>query len=226
MPRFSANLGFLWPDRDLPARIAAAGRAGFKAVELHFPYDVPAAATKAAVAAAGVELLGINTAAGDSGAGLGAVPGREAEFRALAAQAIDYAAEAGGTAVHVMAGRPGAVDHEAAHAVFVQNLEFATAKAAAHGLTILLEPLNPHDMPGYFYHRIEDAADMQDRVGADNLKLMFDAYHVGRAQGDVVTRLRALFDRIGLVQIAAVPSRAEPDEGEIAYRAFSTNSTG
>ncbi len=107
MLRFSANLGFLWPDRPLTERIAAAGRAGFKAVELHFPYDTPAAETRAACAEAGVKLLAINTNI-DTGAGghlgLAAVTGREKDFAALIEQAIAYATEAGGTAVHVMAG--------------------------------------------------------------------------------------------------------------------------
>ena len=82
---------------------------------------------------------------------------------------------------------------------------------------ILLEPLNPRDMPGYFYSRVEEAVEVIDRVEAPNLKLMFDAYHIGACQGDVLTRMRENFARIGHVQIAAVPSRAEPDEGEIAY---------
>lgn len=223
MQRISANLGFLWPGLPLLERIAAAGRAGFKAIELHFPYEVPAAETRAACGRAGAILLGINSERGDVAkgeVGLGAVPGREAEFQAIVDQGLAYAAAAGGVSVHAMAGRPGTATYEAARDCFVENLRIATKKAAGNGLTILLEPLNEDDMPGYFYSRIEDAADLQDRVGAPNLQLMFDVYHVGRAQGDVLTRLAALFDRIGHVQIAAVPSRAEPDEGEIDYRAI------
>lgn len=220
--RLSANLGFLWPDRELIERIGAASRAGFKAVELHWPYDTPASEVKAACAAAGVQLLGINTALGDAArgeAGLGALPGREADFEATAFQALDYATAAGGTSVHAMAGKPGDAAFEAARETFVANLKSMTVEAARRGLTVLLEPLNPHDMPGYFYSRVEEAADIQDRVGADNLKIMFDVYHVGRTQGDVLTRLEAHIDRIGHVQIAGVPARQEPDRGEIAYRA-------
>ena len=223
MLRFSANLGFLWPGRPLLERIAAAGRAGFKAVELHFPYDTPAAETKAACARAGVTLLGINTNI-DNGLGghlgLAAAPGREAEFVGLIDQSIAYAVAAGGTSIHVMAGLVAPADRAAATETVLHNLALATKKAALHGLTLLLEPLNPHDNPGYFYSTVEPIIAIIDRVAASNLKLMFDAYHVGRAEGDVITRLHAYYSRIGHVQIAAVPSRAEPDEGEIAYPAI------
>lgn len=223
MPRFSANLGFLWPDRPLLERIDAAAKAGFKAVELHFPYDVPAEDVREACARNGVRLLGINTALGEGATGhrgLGAVPGREADFAALADQALTYCHTAGGTAVHMMAGLVPEADHATAAEVFVGNLLKFAPQAADHNLNILLEPLNPRDMPGYFYSRAEQAVEIIDRVGAPNVKLMFDVYHVGVTQGDVITRLRALKDRIGHVQVAAVPSRAEPDEGEIAYPAI------
>jgi 2-dehydrotetronate isomerase len=221
MPRFSANLGFLWADRPLLDRIDAAARAGFKAVELHYPYDVPAADVRQTCASNGVTLLGINTAvgAGETGhRGLAAVTGREADFDALADQAITYCHAAGGTAVHVMAGLIPEAERAAAADVLVGNLRKAAAKAAEYDLTILLEPLNERDMPGYFYSRVEDAVAIMDRVGAPNVRLMFDVYHVAVTQGDVLTRMRAQWDRIGHIQIAAVPSRAEPDEGEIAYR--------
>ena len=139
--------------------------------------------------------------------------GREADFDALFAQALAYAVTAGGNAIHVMAGRVPEQDRGAAADVFVANLSRAAPKAAEHGLTLLLEALNPHDMPGYFYSRIDEAADIIDRVGAPNLRLMFDVYHVGRVGDDVFALLDRHLDRIGHVQIAAVPSRAEPDEG-------------
>jgi hydroxypyruvate isomerase len=47
MPRFSANLGFLFTDRPELERVAAAAAAGFKAVEMHWPYQVPAPETAA-----------------------------------------------------------------------------------------------------------------------------------------------------------------------------------
>jgi len=223
MPRFSANLGFLWSDRPLLDRIDAAARAGFKAVELHYPYDVPASEVRKACSNNGIALLGINTnigAGAEGHRGLAAVPGREAEFEALADQALTYSDAAGGTAVHVMAGLVPEPDRMAAADIFVANLQQTARKAAERNLKILLEPLNHRDMPGYFYSKVEEVVAIIDRVGAPNVKLMFDVYHVGVSQGDVLTRLRAQLARIGHVQIAAVPSRAEPDEGEIAYGAI------
>ena len=128
MPRFSANLGFLWPDRPLIERIDAAGRAGFEAIELHYPYDVPAERVAAACARNGIILLGINTNVGagaDAHVGLAAVPGREADFEVLFDQALAYAVTARGNAIHVMAGRVAPADRTAAANVFVTNLRRA-----------------------------------------------------------------------------------------------------
>jgi hydroxypyruvate isomerase len=100
------------------------------------------------------------------------------------------------------------------------NLRIAAQKTVAHKITLLLEPLNPRDNPGYFYSTIAEAASLIDALGCDNIKLQFDVYHVAITEGDVLTRLSACMPIIGNVQIAAVPSRAEPDEGEIAYPAI------
>ncbi len=221
MIRLSANLGFMWPDRPLLDRIAAAGWAGFKGVELHWPYEVPAGETAAACRTAGVKLLGLNTVVGNAAAGdfgLGALPGREADFAAAVAQSLDYLLVAGGTAIHAMAGV--APDNADTSKTLVGNLKAASEKAAEAGVTILLEAINPRDKAGYFYHRVERVAEIIDAVGADNVKLMYDAYHVGVGQGDVIRRLEKLLPPVGHIQIAAVPSRAEPDEGELNYPAI------
>jgi hydroxypyruvate isomerase len=222
MPRFAANLGFLWPDRPLLDRIDAAHRAGFKAIELHWPYDVPAQEVKAACSARGLTLLGINTVFGDAArgeSGLGAVPGREEAFQAAVDQAIDYCRASGAIAIHAMAGIVPPERMAEATGVFTDNLQLAAEKAASHGLTILLEPINQRDKPGFFYSTIARAAEMIARVGAPNVKIMFDVYHVGVSEGDVLRRIERYLPLIGHVQIAAVPSRAEPDEGEINFPA-------
>ncbi len=222
MLRFSANLGFMWPDRPLLDRIDAAAKAGFRAVELHWPYDVPAARVRDRCASHGIGLLGINTVRGDVANGengLGALAGREAEFQAAVDQSLAFCRDAGGTAVHCMAGVVPPDRREAARAVFVANLREASAKAARDGITLLLEPLNPHDAPGYFYSTVEEGEAIIAETGRDNLKLMFDCYHVGRVGGDVIASLERLLPVIGHVQIAAVPSRAEPDRGDLDYRA-------
>lgn len=223
MLRFSANLGFLWPDRPLLERIDAAARAGFKAVELHWPYDVPAVAVRGRCAEHGVKLLGVNTVRGDVAAGengLGALPGRDAEFQAAVDQSIRFCVEAGGTAIHCMAGKVKPEDRRSARAVFVKNLQEAAAKAAPHGLTLLLEPLNAKDAPGYFYSTLAEAATVIEEAARPGLKVMFDAYHVGVTEGDVVGKLERYWPIVGHVQIAAVPTRAEPDEGSFDFRTF------
>jgi hydroxypyruvate isomerase len=108
----------------------------------------------------------------------------------------------------------------AARAVLAANLRASARRAAAHGLTVLLEPLNPRDNPGYFYSRVASAVEIIEELALPNVKLQFDVYHVAIAEGDVLTRLARHMPVIGNVQIAAVPSRAEPDEGEIAYPAI------
>jgi len=221
MPRFSANLGFLWTDRPLLARVAAASEAGFKAVEVHWPFDVPAAEVRAACEARNLELLALNTAPGNTASGdfgLGALDGRQAEFRAAFDQAAAYARESGASAVHVMAGVVPEADKKRAREVFADNLAAATQEAP--DLALLLEPINQRDKPGYFYSTLGEAASLIEEIGAPNLKLMFDVYHVGVSEGDVLTRLERFLPVTGHVQIAAVPSRCEPDEGEIAYRAI------
>ena len=218
MTQFSANLGFLWADRALPDAIRAAKAAGFDAVECHWPYDVPAAQVRAALQDTGLPMLGLNTRRGDVAAGdngLAAIPGREAEAQAAITEALTYANQIGAGSVHVMAGFAYGPQ---AHTCFVQNLRFAAKAAAPLGITILIEPLNRHDAPGYFLKTTDQARDIIQKVGAPNLKLMFDCYHVGRTEGDVTTRLRDLLPVIGHIQFAAVPDRGAPDHGELDYR--------
>ena len=223
MPRFSANLGFLWPDRPLIERVAAAGRAGFRAIEVHWPYDVRPEDVKAACERHGLSQLGLNTRPGNiekGEIGLGALPGREKDFAAAFDEAVSYCVAAGFTSIHAMAGIVLPNEKTLAKKIFAKNLAAVADTAAAHGLTVLLEPLNPRDAPGYFYSTIEEATEMIRIVGRPNIRLMFDCYHVAIGQGDVLRRLERHLPMIGHVQIAAVPSRAEPDEGEIAYRAI------
>ena len=219
MTEFSANLGFLWTDRPLPDAIRAAGAHGFHAVECHFPYDIPAPEVAAALDETGLAMLGLNTRPGDLAAGergLAAVPGRTDEARALIAEALDYAGAVGAAAVHVMAGN---ASGEGARRAFVDNLRFAAARAEPLGVTVLIEPLNRHDAPGYFLRTTDQARDLVGEVGTDSLRIMFDCYHVGRTEGDLITRFRELRPLIGHVQFAGVPDRGPPNRGEIDYRA-------
>ncbi|SMO71634.1 hydroxypyruvate isomerase family protein [Paracoccus laeviglucosivorans] len=211
---FSANLGFLWADRPLPDAIRAAKAAGFDAVECHWPYDTPPKDVAAALTQTGLTMLGLNTLRGGAGEnGLSALPGREAEARAEIDRAIAYARAIGCGAVHVMAGF---AEGPAAEAIFLANLDHACR--AAPDLTILIEPLNRYDAPGYFLSRSDHALRLIERAGHPNLKLMFDCYHLQIMEGDLTRRLGRLLPVIGHVQIASVPDRGTPDHGELDYR--------
>lgn len=217
MPEFSANLGFLWRELALPDAIRAAGKAGFDAVECHWPFETPASEVARALDETGLTMLGLNTvrgnlAAGDNG--LAALPGREDEARAAIDHAIDYAVAIETPNVHVMAGFAGGPK---AHATFIENLHYAAEKAARHGITILIEPLNHYDAPNYFLGTSAQAKAVIHEVGMANLKLMFDCYHLQIMEGDITRRLASLMPIIGHIQIASVPDRAEPDRGELDY---------
>lgn len=216
MPRFSANLGFLWAELPLPQAIRAAAAAGFDAVECHWPYDHDPGAVAAALQETGLPMLGLNTLRGKPREnGLSALPGRQTEARAEIDRALDYAGAIDCGAVHVMAGF--AEGAEAA-AVFNDNLRYACDRAAGQGATVLIEPLNHYDAPGYFLRDATQAAALIEALDRPNLRLMFDCYHIQIMQGDLTRRLQALQPIIGHIQFAAVPDRGAPDHGEVDYR--------
>ncbi|WP_296644231.1 hydroxypyruvate isomerase family protein [Roseinatronobacter sp.] len=215
--RFSANLGFLWTDLPLPDAIRAAKAAGFDAVECHWPYATPTDDVRAALDETGLSMLGLNTARGDVSAGengLAALPERDDDARAAIDEAISYARAIGCKAVHVMAGFSSGRE---AHDTFVANLAYACAQAASRGITILIEPLNRYDAPGYFLTTTKQAVALIDTVGAPNLRLMFDCYHVQLMEGDLSHKLADLMPYIGHIQFASVPDRGPPDTGEVRY---------
>ena len=216
MTAFSANLGFLWKDRPLANAIHAAGAAGFDAVECHWPYAEDASAVKAALDATGLMMLGLNTARGDLAAGengLTALAGRTDDARAAIDAALTYAALINCPKIHVMAG---CAEGEAAERCFIDNLRYATASDS--DVTFLIEPLNHHDAPGYFLNHTDQARRIIDAVGAPNLKLMFDCYHIQILEGDLIRRLSANLDIIGHIQFAGVPGRGRPDQGDVNYQ--------
>jgi hydroxypyruvate isomerase len=218
MPRFAANLGYLFAERPLIERFGAAAAAGFTAVELLFPYAVAAPAVKAELERHGLIQLGVNTPFGREGeAGLAALPGREREWQAAFERALDYAVAIGGRSVHCLAGCVAPEQRPAAETVMIRNLSRAAEQAAQAGITLLIEPINPRDRPGYFLNRVEHAADIVSKVGSGNLRIQFDFYHVQIVSGDLIRRFETHLPLIGHVQIAGVPARGEPDEGEVDY---------
>lgn len=218
--RFAANLGFLYQGLALPDQIRAAAADGFDAVECHWPFTTPVADVRAALHDTGLPMLALNTAPGALSAGefgLSALPGREAEARAAIAQAIDYAVAVSARAVHVMAGRTTA---PGAEATYCDNLAVACDLAAQHGLMVLIEPISHTAQPDYHLSTVEQAACTIAAVGRNNLKILFDVYHIQTQQGDLTRRAGTHLPLIGHVQIASVPERCEPDGGDVNIPAF------
>ena len=221
MPRFAANIQLMFNEYPFLDRFDAARRAGFKAVECQSPYQYPVDQLRERLDRTGLVLALINMRPGDpavEGFGLGAMAGYEAEFQARVDQALEYAAMLGIPKIHAMAGD--CQDTAENARCFIANIREAGEKAATRGKTILIEPLNPRDRPNYFLQATTRAADFIVEIGLANVKLQFDAYHVQIIEGEVVHRLKQLVSLIGHVQIAGVPARAEPDEGEVDYPAF------
>jgi hydroxypyruvate isomerase len=217
MPRFAANLTMMFTEHAFLDRFAAAAEAGFEIVEFQFPYDHPAEAVADAARASGLGVALLNLPPGDWQAGergLAALPGREADFAAALDRALDYAGTIGVGRMHVMAGIV-PPDDARARATYRENLALAAERAAAAGRQIVIEPINPRDMPGYFLNDFGAAAATIAAVGHPALRLMFDIYHRQIIHGDVLRGLEALMPLIGHVQIASVPDRAEPGSGEL-----------
>ena len=220
MPRFAANLAYLFTERPFLERFAAAAAAGFEAVELQFPYDHAPPLVRGELERCRLTMLGINTAPGRSAAsefGLAALPGREQEFSSLFSQALDYISAIGGCQVHCLAGTMPPEQRPSAERTFIDNLAQAADAARARNITVLIEPINARDRPDYFLTRAEHAADIIAKVDRPNVRLQFDFYHAQIMGGDLIKRFEKYFPLVGHVQIAAVPSRHEPDEGEVNY---------
>jgi len=221
MPRFAANLSMLYPQHDFLDRFAAAAADGFEAVEYLFPYDFTAAEIKQRLVDNKLTQALFNAPPGDwakGERGIASLPGREEEFRAGIQQALEYAAVLGNDRIHVMAGLLPSEDLRAQHhAVYIENLRYAAQEAAKAGITVLIEPINTRDMPGFFLNRQDQGQAVCKEVGADNLKVQFDFYHCQIVEGDVISKLRRDFSGVGHIQIAGVPDRHEPNLGEMNY---------
>ncbi|MEB0133954.1 hydroxypyruvate isomerase family protein [Actimicrobium sp. CCC2.4] len=221
MPKFAANLTMMFTEVAFPQRFAAAAAAGFSAVEFLSPYDYPPAQVATWLQENHLECVLFNLPTGDWAAGergLAALPGREDECRAGVARAIEYALATGTTRLHMMAGlMPAGADAAAYRATFLANLRDAAHAVGRHGLTLLIEPINPRDIPGYFLNTQAQAHALREESGAANVKVQMDFYHAQIVEGDLATTFKKHIADIGHVQIASVPGRNEPDDGEINY---------
>ena len=208
MTVFSANLGFLFTEYDLPEAIRQAHLHGFAAVEFHWPYDVPSDEVKCALQQTGLPALSLNTIRGDS-MGLCAQADKISEARASIEQAFAYGTQISANAVHLMAGF---AHGDRAKECFLENLAFACDIAEQNHMTILIEALNSHDANGYFLRDTNHVAEIIKQLGNPHCKMMFDCYHVVKSGGDILHEFHKHLDMIGHIQFAGTPDMGAPDE--------------
>ncbi len=218
MPKFAANLSWLYQELPFLDRFEAAARSGFKSVEFLFPYQFRPAEISNRLRATGLTAVLFNLPPGDFAKGergIAALPGREKEFRDSVQPALEYATILAVPRLHVMAGITQGVDLEKARATFLSNLEFALDQTA--DLDLLIEPINNRDFPGYYLTRIEQAAAILAALKHSRLKIQLDWYHAQIMGGDLCRRTERFFADIGHIQVAGVPDRGEPDRGEVNF---------
>jgi len=219
MPHFAANLTMMFTEHPFLDRFAAAADAGFAAVEFLFPYDHPADEVGKQLHAAGLTQALFNLPPGNWDAGekgFAALPERFDDLKASLRTALPYAHATGVKRVHLMAGIASRGDHRAVEA-FAKSVAVTAEFFAPHGLDVVIEPINPRNVPGYFLNDFGFASDLIRDLKIPNLKLQFDIYHCQIIHGDVTMRLREMMDIIGHIQIASIPSRHEPDGEELNY---------
>jgi hydroxypyruvate isomerase len=221
MPRFAANLSMLFTEVPLLARFERAARAGFSTVEMQFPYEQPAAALREQLRANRLTMVLHNLPAGDWAAGDRGVacdPTRVDEFRAGVPRAIAYAQTLGVPQLNCLVGKtPAGVSEAEVRRTVVENLRFAADALKAASLRLLIEPLNPFDVPGFWLIGTANAVALLDEVGADNAFVQYDIYHAQRSEGELAATVAKYLSRIGHIQVADNPGRHEPGTGEIQY---------
>lgn len=221
MPRFSANLSTMFQEHSFLDRFEAARREGFDAVEFQFPYAFAPEEIAARVKALALEVVLFNLPPGDFSKGergIACHPGRASEFREGLALARRYAAALGCRTVNCLAGiLPQQVSREAGREALLANLSVAAAEMAESGIQLVIEPINSHDMPGFFLNRSSEALALMDELRPLEVKLQYDVYHMQRMEGELFQSLTRLLPRIGHIQIADNPGRHEPGTGEINF---------
>jgi hydroxypyruvate isomerase len=221
MPRFAANLSMLFTEVPFMDRFEKAAAAGFEAIECQFAYGYAATDIRDKLDQYGLHIVLHNLPAGDWEAGergIACHPDRVSEFREGVAKAIAYAAVLGLGQLNCLAGKvPAGVDAALVHQTFVGNLRYAAAELKKAGLRLLIEPINTFDIPGFYLNRTAQAAAILAEVGADNLFIQYDIYHMQRMEGELAATMQRYFSQIGHIQLADNPGRNEPGTGEIHY---------
>jgi len=221
MPKFAANLDWLFTEVSFIERFAAASSAGFEGVEFLFPYPYPAEQLAELLDRHQLENVLFNFPAGDWASGergIAALPGRETEFCDSVDLALSYACSLRTRRLHVLAGIvPPDADREEYREVYVRNIQYAASKLAPSGITLLVEAINSHDMPGYLIRNQAESFDMCRKANAENIKMQLDLYHMQMTEGSLAAGLQRYRSTYAHVQIAGVPGRNEPNVGEINY---------
>jgi hydroxypyruvate isomerase len=221
MPRFAANLTTMYNEHPFLDRFAAATRDGFKGVEILFPYEHPARELRSRLEQHGLEQALFNAPPGDwkkGERGLASLPGREDDFKRTVDTALEYARVLGNRCLHVMAGLlPEGADRARHREHYLDNLAHAAHQAKSAGVTVVIEPINTRNIPGYFLNRQEEAHAVCRDVGEANLKVQMDLFHCQIVEGDLAMRIRKHIAGVAHMQIAGVPERHEPDTGEVNY---------
>lgn len=222
MPNFAANLTMLFNEIDFLDRFSAAREAGFKGVEYLFPYDFDKQDLVDALQSNNLTQVLCNLPAGDWDAGergIATMPDRLDEFRESVNQAIEYATALGCRQVNCLAGiAPEGADPEVLRTTFVSNLSYAAGRLGESGIRLLIEPINTKvDMPGFYLSTTSQALDILKAVGADNLAIQYDIYHMQIMEGDLARTLQNNLSSIKHIQMADNPGRNEPGTGEINY---------
>ncbi len=219
MPKLAANLSTLFRELPFLERFAAARRAGFRAVEYQYPYEFDAKDVAAAAREAGLQVVLHNMPPGDPQLGehgTACLPGREPRFREDLERAIVYARAAGCPRIHCLAG-VAPPDKAQAHRTYIANLKHAAQRLGGEGMRVLIEPLSPRTLPGCFLSGSEQAARVLDEVGAPNVLLQYDVFHMQVMEGNLAATIERLLPRIGHFQLADAPGRNEPGSGEINF---------
>jgi len=221
MPKFAANLTMMFNEVPFAERFAAAAKVGFRGVEFLFPYEFSAQELGRLLAAHALTNALFNLPPGDWAVGergLTSLPGREAEFRNSVSRAIEYAQALGTPCLHAMAGLlPSDVQRDKHRVVYLANLRYAARELSKIGRTLVIEPINTRDMPGYFLSTQGEAHAICAEVGEPNIKVQMDLYHAQIVEGDLAVKLTKYINGIGHIQIASVPERHEPNDGEVNY---------
>jgi hydroxypyruvate isomerase len=219
MPKFAANLSYLWTEVPFLDRFELAAGAGFAAVEYHSPYDFDADEIKGRLQEFGLTPALHNLPAGDTAKGdlgIACLPGREAEFRASVMQAIIYARHLGTPRCNCLAGKlPAGADPDICEQTLVKNLRYAGREFAKAGLGLTLEPINSVDVPGFLVDTSIKAISLLEQVALENVTLQYDLYHMHIMGDDLKAELEKLQSIIGHIQFADAPGRHQPGSGDI-----------